>query len=239
MKFYIVLIISIISGFGSFTLDLASAEIDTLSNIEFMQTGTLYTSESQFQISDYITIREFFNGNIIRVSGQTIEGFSYITYTKVLENDEVNTRGMIFINGEFVNLQFEEKIIQKETSFEKNNDILILTQYTQRVYSKDLVQIEVKIFDEEQNKLNNFYQNYGYVSNASVEIMVSDDEGKEIFSSNGVTTDRGFFEAEFLILDNPKRETLTVTINAENEFSKSTKVLQIFDLGAIPKDGSS
>ena len=102
-----------------------------------MQTGTLYTSENEFQISNDITIREFFDGNIIRISGQTIEGFSYVTYTKILENDSANTRGMIFINGQFVNLQFDEKRInQKETSLEKNKDILILTKYTQRIYSK-------------------------------------------------------------------------------------------------------
>ena len=109
MKFYVILIISIISGFGIFTVNSTSAESDILSNIEFMQTGILYTSENEFQISDDITVREFFNGNIIRVSGQTIEGFSYVTYTKIVKNDDVNTRGMIFINGQFVNLQFEEK----------------------------------------------------------------------------------------------------------------------------------
>ena len=238
MKFYIILIISIISGFGIFTTNAVYAEVDTLSNIEFMQTGLLYTSENEFQISDNITIREFFNGNIIRVSGQTIEGFSYVTYSKILENDEVNTRGMIFINGQFVNLQFEKKIIQKEISFEKNKDILILTQYTQRVYSKDLAVIEIKIFDKQQNNSNKFYQNFGYISDVSTMITVIDEEGKEVFSSNGITNERGFFGVEFLILDNSKRETLTVTINAENEFSKSTKVLQIFSLGAEPQNDS-
>ena len=238
MKFYILLIISIISGFGVFTTNVVSAEVDTLSNIEFMQTGLLYTSENEFQISDEITIREFFNENIIRVSGQTIEGFSYVTYSKILKNDEINTRGMIFINGQFVNLKFEEKIIQKETSFEKNNDILILTKYTQRVYSKDLAAIEIKIFDKQQNNLNNFYQNFGHVSDVNTMITVIDEEGKEVFSSNGTTNERGFFGTEFLILDNSKKETLTVTINVENEVSKATKVLQIFSLGAEPQNDS-
>ena len=61
---------------------------------------------------------------------------------------------------------------------------------------------------------------------------------KEVFSSSGVTNDFGFFGVEFLILDNSKRETLTVTINAENETSKLTKVLQIFSLGARPQNDS-
>ena len=44
---------------------------------------------------------------------------------------------------------------------------------------------------------------------------------------------------EYLIPDNSKRETLTVTINAENENSRSTKFLQIFSLGNEPSDGKS
>ena len=55
-----------------------------------------------------LTLENFFNGNIVRVSGQTIEGFPYITYSKVI-NDKINTHGMIFISGEFTKLNFEEK----------------------------------------------------------------------------------------------------------------------------------
>jgi len=96
LNFYIILAIIIISSFGT-TANFASAEVD-LNDIEFLETGILDTSKNQFHISNEITIREFFNGNIIRVSGQTIEGFPYITYSKILDN-KINTHGMIFING--------------------------------------------------------------------------------------------------------------------------------------------
>ena len=95
--------------------------------------------------------------------------------------------------------------------------------------------IEIKIFDKEQNRLNNFYQNYGHISDTSIEIIVIDEDGKTVFSSSGTVNDFGFFEIEFLILDNSKRETLTATINVENKTSKSNKVLQIFSLGAKPQ----
>ena len=90
MNFYTILAIFVISTLGVFTINPSSAEVDPLVDIAFLQTGELNTSENQFHISNEITIREFFNGNIIRVSGQTIEGFPYIIYSKILD-DKIDT----------------------------------------------------------------------------------------------------------------------------------------------------
>lgn len=60
-----------------------------------------------------------------------------------------------------------------------------------------------------------------------------------MFSSNGITNDKGLFETNYLIPDNSKRETLTVTINVENKNSSSSKILQVFALGNIASDGGS
>ncbi len=230
-----ILAILTLSTIGFFTMNYATAQVDHLTDIGFLQTGEINTTENQFHISNDLTIREFFNGNIIRVSGQTIEGFPYITYSKILD-DQIDTRGMIFINGEFVNLTWIEKDVESNESVdEKQDDLAILVQYTQRVFSKHVIQIDIKIFDEEQNKLNNFYQNDGYVSNTNIEVMILDEEGQEYYSTTG-TADEGFYKFEYLIPDQSKRETLTATINAENEYSKSSKILQIFSLGNEPTD---
>lgn len=50
------------------------AQIDHLNNIKFLQIIELSTQDSQFQSRDF-TISEFFNGKIIRVSGQTLKSF--------------------------------------------------------------------------------------------------------------------------------------------------------------------
>ena len=215
----------------------ALAQIDPLVDIEFLQSGEINTKEHQFHISSEMSIREFFNGNIVRVSGQTIEGFPYITYSKI-SDDKIDTHGIIFISGKFVKLSFEEEPKQEETVFEKKDDLGILVQYTQRVYSKQFAQIDIKIYDKQQNKLNDFNQNYGYVSNTNIEVLVIDEDNQEFYSSSGITNNKGFFETEFLIPENSIRETLIVTVNAENENSKSSKILQIFSLGRIP-DGNS
>ena len=68
--------------------------------------------------------------------------------------------------------------------------------------------------------------------------MITDEDNKEVFSSIGITDDKGLFETKYLVPDNSKRETLIISINAENENSSSSKILQAFVLGNIPTDGS-
>ncbi len=235
MNFYTILAIFIISTLGIFTVNLASAQVDPLIDIVFLQTGELNTVENQFHISSEISIREFFNGDIFRVSGQTIEGFPYITYSKI-SDDKINTRGMIFINGQFVDLTFMEKDSEKESVVEKQDNLSIVVKYSQRVYSKESVSISIKIFDPNKNKLNDFYQNYGMISNTQIKVTVLDNN-IEIFSGEGTTNENGLFEIGF-IAPVDKVNTYTVTINAENENSMSSKILQIFNLGTSPKDRS-
>ncbi|MCH7524710.1 MAG: hypothetical protein IIC74_06815 [Bacteroidetes bacterium] len=153
--------------------------------------------------------------------------------------DKIDTHGMIFISVKFVDLNFEEKIIQEEIIIEKNDDLAILVKYTQRIYDKSFARIDIKIYDAEQNRLNDFYQNYGFIPNTHIEILVVDEENQEFYSTDGIINDKELLEIEFYIPENSKRETLTVTINAESENSKSSKILQIFTLGNEKTGGAS
>ncbi|MHA7733933.1 hypothetical protein [Nitrosopumilus sp. S6] len=220
------------------TTSFAYGQVDALNDIEFLQTGTINTVENEFTISNDITVREFFNGNIIRVSGQTIEGFPYITYSEIF-NEKIETRGIIFVGGEFVKLSFEENPTQEETTKEKEDDLQILVKYSQRVYSKQTASIEIKTYDPEQNKLKDFNQNYGFIPNVNINLIVLDENNKEFYSVTGTTNTKGFFETKFYIPERYPQETLTVTITAEDENSKSSKILQMFTLGAIPDNDSS
>ena len=218
---------------GSLTINSVSAQIDPLTDIVFFQTGKLNTTDNQFQISDKLNIREFFNGDIIRISGLTLEGFPYITYSRVLE-EQINTHGVIFIQGEFKKLNFDEKIKDETSVIEKDDNILLLLKYTQRAYSEKTVYVDVKIYDKDQNKLNDFNQNYGFISDVSVNVEITNEDEQIVFSSNGVTDENGLFETQYPIPENSKRETLLLTIDAENESSATSKILQVFSLGQIP-----
>ncbi|WP_297472216.1 hypothetical protein [Nitrosopumilus sp.] len=238
MKFFTLFGMLTFLSFSIFGNYLAEAQVDPLSNIVFLQTGQINTDENQFQISNDVTVREFFGGKIIRISGQTIEGFPYITYSKVSE-EKTDSRGIIFINGQFANLSFLEKTTDDKTITEKNDELAIVVQYTQRVYSEKYVKIDVKIFEKSQNKLNDFYQNYGYKQNTNISVSIINEDDQKVFSSNGITDKNGLYQTEFFIPENFKRQTLIVTITAENNDSKSSRVLQIFSLGQQSDDGKS
>ncbi len=67
-----------------------------------------------------------------------------------------------------------------------------------------------------------------------IEVIIIDEYNQEFYSINGTTNDQGLYEVEYLLPNNSKDQALTVTINAENENSKSSKMLQVFSLGNQP-----
>lgn len=101
MNFNTSLAMVIILLCGVLVTSSAHAQIDPYTDIKFLQMGTFSTSEKQFHVSNDIIIREFHNGSIIRISGQTTDGFPYFTYSKII-NNEISTHGRIFINGQFI-----------------------------------------------------------------------------------------------------------------------------------------
>lgn len=237
MNFNIVVVCFFVLIIGGVIISQAYGQVDPLIEIGFLQSGVIYSSENQFHISDDMNIREFFNGNIIRISGQTIEGFPYITYSKI-KNDEIDTFGKIFINHKFVKLSFIEKPLLIVDSEEKMDNLSILVQYTKSIFSKKFANISMYIFDKDANTQNDYYQKDGRIQNVDVEILVVDGENQKIYSSEGLTNQFGFYETEFWIPDNYPRDTLTMTINAEKNNSESTKILQINTLGNFQSSGN-
>jgi len=59
MNIYIIFTIFVISSLG-FGVNSATAQVDPITDIGFLQSGILDTVENQFHISNEINIREFF-----------------------------------------------------------------------------------------------------------------------------------------------------------------------------------
>lgn len=233
------LTLGILFCFGISLLNTVTAQIDPISDIEFIQTGKLFTDKKEFSISNEINIREFFDGKIIRITGYTVEGYPYITYSKISDS-QITTHGKIFTDNKFLSLIFDHQIsqIEKTEKNKKSDNMLILTQYTERLYSGQTAKIDIKVFESNENKLNDFNQNYGYIPNTNIKITVLDKNEQIFSSSDGITNDRGFYNTEFFIPRNSQSGTFTITINAENDNSKSTKTVQIFNLGQVPDHNS-
>lgn len=69
------------------------------------------------------------------------------------------------------------------------------------------------------------------------EKRISDDENQEFYSIDGITNDKGLLEIEFFVPEFTIG-VFTVTINAENENSKTSKILQIFSSSEPSHDTS-
>ena len=222
-------------------LETATAQIEPINDIKFIQTSKLFTDKKEFVISNEINIREFFDGKIVKITGYTVEGYPYITYSKI-NNQQIITHGKIFTDDRFVSLVFDQQKvfqIEKISKKEKLDNMSIIMQYTERLYSGQTAKIDIKIFDVNQNELKDFNQNYGHIPNTNIKITVLDKNRQTFSSSDGITNERGFYNAEFFIPKNNQAETFTVIINAENDNSKSTKTIQIFNLGEVPDHNSS
>lgn len=230
------LTLGILFFFGLSLFNTVAAQMDPINDIVFIQTGKLFTDKKEFSISNEINIREFFDGKIIKITGYTVEGYPYITYSKISDS-QITTHGKIFTDNKFLSLIFDQQISQIEKR-EKLDNMLILTQYTERLYSGQTAKIDIKVFEINKNKLNDFNQNYGYVPDTDIKITVLDKNGQIFSSSDGITNDRGFYHAEFFIPRNSQSGTFTVIINAENDNSKSAKTVQIFNLGEVPDHDS-
>lgn len=238
MNFSHTVFILIAFSLCAITIQSVSAQIDVVSDIEFLKSGKIYADNQEYEISTNITIKEFFDGKIVRVSGLTMNNHPYITYSQII-NESIQTRGIIYLNNKFVPMTF---IIQETSSnkiIQKNDDLSILTSFTERLYTKQIAKIDVKIFDSSQNKLNDFNQNYGYIKDVNVGIVVFDEQNKEFAVFSGKTDGKGLFQSQFQIPENKPRGTFTIKITAENENSKSLKTIQIFNLGAMPNDGKA
>ena len=235
------LVLIVLFSLGILMIETVTAQIVPINDIEFIQTGKLFTDKKEFTISNEINTREFSDGKIVRIIGYTVEGYPYITYSKII-NQQITTHGKIFTDNKFASLVFEQQNIsqiEKSKNKEKLDNMLILTQYTQRLYSGQTAKIDVKIFDSNQNKSNDFNQNYGYITNTNIKITVLDKNGQIFSSSNGITNERGFYNTGFFIPKNSQSGTFTVIIDAENDNSKSSKTIQIFNLGEVPDHGSA
>src|SRR3972149_101947 len=95
----------ILLSFGIPLLGSVTAQIEPINDVEFIQTGKLFTDKKEFTISNEINTREFFDGKIIRITGYTVEGYPYITYSKI-NNQQITTHGKIFTDNKFVSLIF-------------------------------------------------------------------------------------------------------------------------------------
>jgi len=219
------------------TTSFAYAQVDILNDIEFLQTGTINTSENEFSISNDVTIREFFNGNIVRVSGQTIEGFPYITYSKILD-EKIEIRGMIFENGQFADLVFSKENKSEENDIEEDIpnekiEIHVLIEQFEVVNNNENYKLFVKTFDKSVYSGNDFNKFQGKLSGAKVSVTITDPNNEVKEKITGIV-ENGLYEGTVKVVENLwMRGWYVVDVTIEYEGQTHTEQLTFYVTGKV------
>jgi len=198
-----------------------------------LESGIISTKNKDYIISNDFDIRQFFYGKILRISGTTIDGNFYYVYHKIID-DEIFSRGKIFLDGKFVPLEFNKKPEQvtKESSMPlEQPEMKILVQQTERVYWKQNFDITIRVFDAKLNTLNDFNQNWGYLADVDVIVEIFNPENELLTSFEGKTDQTGNFEAGFFIFNKTLKGAYTVKISVGPENNQTTETLSMFVLG--------
>ena len=212
-----------------------------LESSTILESGIISTKNKDYIISNDFNIRQFFYGKILRISGTTIDGNFFYVYHRILD-DEISSRGKIFLDGKFVPLEFnkEPEQVAKESSMPlEQPEMKILVQQTERVYWTESFGITIRVFDAKLNTLNDFNQNWGYLADVDVIVEIFNPENEFFTSFKGKTDKTGNFEAGFFVFHKTLKGEYTVKISVGPENNQTTETLSMFILGDKSESGKT
>jgi len=162
-------------------------------------------------ISADAQIRHIRAGDVMRIAGVTIDGYPYYAIQQYDHKGNIATTGKIMLENKIVSLFhiIEEVIIpvtpQKEEIVETIPEqipveAVILFPHT-TYWRQDMV-INVKVFEEGQNKLNNYWFKSYLVPNIPVFIDINHENGDHLTTIRGETDSKGYFQARYYITEN-------------------------------------
>ena len=105
----------------------AYAQVDLASESPILNSGMVSTVTDDYVISRDLDVRQFSGGDIVRISGFTIDDHFYYAY-HWLEFEEIQSKGNIIINGNFVPIVFTKVIesnpepVEEITEFDESGN---------------------------------------------------------------------------------------------------------------------
>ena len=94
----------------------------------------------------------------------------------------------------------KEEIIAENDS--QKIETIVLVQQDIRTFRNDNYDIEIKVFDKAINPKPQFYQSFGAIENANIQVTLKDLEGNQLTQFTGQTNSRGFWEGDYFVLQN-------------------------------------
>ena len=162
------------------------------------QSGSLIVGDSIIEIVD---ARAKFMGNSFVIHSDDIliyaksmgeQGFQINSY--LLGGNQLEAIKLTSVSMD------EEEIIAENDS--QKIETIVLVQQDIRTFWNDNYDIEIKVFDKAINPKPQFYQSFGAIENANIQVNLKDLEGNQLTQFTGQTNSRGFWEGDYFVLQN-------------------------------------
>ena len=166
--------------------------------IPTFQSGSLIVGDSIIEIVD---ARAKFMGNSFVVHSDDIliyaksmgeQGFQINSY--LLGGNQLDAIKLTSVSMD------EEEIIAENDS--QKIETIVLVQQDIRTFWNDNYDIEIKVFDKAINPKPQFYQSFGAIENANIQVTLKDLEGNQLTQFTGQANSRGFWEGDYFVLQN-------------------------------------
>ncbi len=177
-----------------------------------LDTGLVSTSSNDYRISNQFEIRHIWPGELMRISGITVDGYPFYAIHKMNSNN-IEISGTILVDGKIIpiikNIIEEEPVIVQQTIEEpiviiEEDPIpvksVILQPHT--TYWRETYNINVKVFEADQNLQNNYWYREYLVPNIPVSVQLNHEDGTHLTTIQGITDQNGLFEGQYYITEN-------------------------------------
>jgi len=178
-----------------------------------LDTGLVSTPSKDYRISNQFEIRHIWPGELMRMSGVTVDGYPFYAIHKMNFND-IEISGTILVGGKTIpiikNIVVEESPIVIQQTVEEPIVIVeedpipikavILQPHT--TYWRGTYNINIKVFEADQNSQNNYWYREYLVPDVPVSVQINHEDGNLLTILNGKTDQNGHFEGQYFITEN-------------------------------------
>lgn len=165
--------------------------------IPTFQSGSLIVGDSIIEILD---ARAKFMGNSFVVHSDDI-----LIYARSMGEKGFQINSYLLGGNQLGAIKLTSVSMEKDSIAENNTqkiETIVLVQQDIRTFWNDNYDIEIKVFDKAINPKPKFYQSFGAIENANIQVTLKDLEGNQLTKFTGQTNSRGFWEDDYFVLQN-------------------------------------
>ena len=209
-----------------------------------LSTGFISTPSTDYLISNQFEIRHIWPGELMRISGVTVDGYPFYAIHKMNSND-IEISGTIFVDGKTTPIikniiveespvivqEIEEPIIIIE---EEPIPIKAVILQPHSTYWRDTYNINIKVFEADQNPRDDYWYREYLVPDVPIVVDITHEDGNHLTTIQGKTDQSGHFEGQHYIIENlVQAGKYFVHVVVGDEKSGDVKDLTTFVVGEV------